>query len=58
MNPQTQTLKFLVAAVVSVLLAWGTWYGTRPTPVEGFGKVEHAVHFHDAARVKGEMLVE
>jgi hypothetical protein len=39
MNPQTQTLKFLVAAVVSVLLAWGTWYGTRPTPVEGFGKV-------------------
>ena len=39
MNQQAQTIKFLVAALVSVVLAVGTWLGTRPTPVEGFGKI-------------------
>lgn len=39
MNQQAQTIKFLVAALVSVGLAVATWLGTRPTPVEGFGKV-------------------
>jgi len=39
MNQQIQTAKFVIAAAVSVALASGTWFFTRPTPVEGFGRV-------------------
>lgn len=39
MNPQAQTTRFLIAAVVSAVLATGTWYATRPNPVEGFGRI-------------------
>ncbi|MHC4879250.1 MAG: DUF4340 domain-containing protein [Planctomycetota bacterium] len=39
MNQTAQTLKFVVAAVVMVVLAAGTHFMTQPTPLEGYGKV-------------------
>ena len=39
MNQTAQTLKFAIAAAVSVVLAGGTWFWSQPNPVEGFGKV-------------------
>ncbi|MBI1309906.1 DUF4340 domain-containing protein [bacterium] len=39
MNQTAQTLKFVVAAVVMVGLAAGTHFVTKPTPLEGYGRV-------------------
>ncbi len=39
MNQTAQTLKYVVAAVVMVVLAAGTHFMTQPTPLEGYGKV-------------------
>lgn len=39
MNQTTQTLKFVIAAVVMVVLATGTHLLTQPTPLEGYGRV-------------------
>lgn len=39
MNQTTQTLKFVIAAAVMVVLAVGTHLMTQPKPLEGYGRV-------------------
>jgi hypothetical protein len=39
MSQTQKTIGFFVSAVASVALALLTWWGTQPTPVDGFGKV-------------------